>query len=598
MNIVLILPPCGQKCSEPFTLPNMSLAMLARELSSAGHKVRQIDAEKIWFEKLRSLLKKDELEALMDTAAVRAYVNGSRLPRRKKESLAAVSAAILRHLDIPPCDLCGISLIDMKVEPLGINFPALAAAAIKAKFGCKVVIGGKNVPAQAFVQLMRTFRVYDYGVYARRGERSLLRIADRLSGKGGKLFKTVAREKRGLKDYSSHEAWRPEIQFPEYDAAVLKNYTYGAGEILSRYNSGFKAARALIKTKKKYLVVPYLFELSCPNICAFCDNDAAAPSDRKGLDEVMDDLGRLKERGVSGLYIVNSAFNNSYKFAWDLCDRMIKEKLGFRWISCANLKFVDRPLLDKMKAAGAVKLTWGTETFSQRLLNYVRKGITLQKVRETLSYADKIGIFNHIELIAGLPTETERDIADALGFIRENRSVIDIYTLNQFHLYSESPFGRKPGDFGLKVRKYPPLGRMNFFHPPDRKVGEYTLMFDEAGGLKWEEKNLQISESFERLSSEINRLRGFNAAEEEHPYLLLLLRDAFGDRKPMIKKFLEALTYRYKPYNLDFFLENRGIGCGCTKEGDKRRLYPLKKFPLFAAPATEKNAAGARGAGF
>ena len=72
---------------------------------------------------------------------------------------------------------------------------------------------------------------------------------------------------------------------------------------------------------------------------------------RKSLGEVMDDLGRLKEQGVSGLYIVNSAFNNSYKFASDLCDSMIKARLGLKWVCCANLKCVDRQLLDKMKAA-------------------------------------------------------------------------------------------------------------------------------------------------------------------------------------------------------------------------------------------------------
>lgn len=585
MKIVLILPPCAQKCSEPFTLPNMSLAMLARELSAAGHEVRQIDAEKIWFGGLRDSLTEKEHAALRDIAAVRAYVNGTGPARAKKRELDSVSAAILRSLDVPPCDLCGISLIDMRVEPLGINFPALAAAAVKRRHGCKVVIGGKNVPPQAFRQLMGAFKVYDYGVYARRGEKPLSLIADALSGKKVELLQTVARVKNGLRDFPAAEGRRPGIQFPAYDDAALKSCTHGAAEILARYNSGFSAARALRKTGKKYLVVPYLFELTCPNKCAFCDNDASVPSDRKGLGEIMDDLGRLKEKGVTGLYIVNSAFNNSYKFAWDLCDSMIKEKLGFRWISCANLRFVDRPLLDKMRQAGAVKLTWGTETFSQRLLDYARKGIRLDKVRETLAYADSIGIFNHVELIAGMPTETDKDIEGALDFLRLNKDVIDIYTLNQFHLYADSPFGRRPGDFGLKVRKYPPLDRMNFFHPLNRKVGEYTLMFDEEGGPGWERKNRQIAASFDRLNAGIHRLRGFNAAEEEHPYLLLLLHDAFGGRKPLIKKFFAALTYRYKPYNLDFFLENRGIGCGCSKDGEMRRLYPLGKFPLFSSLA-------------
>lgn len=593
MKIALLLPPCNQKCSEPFTMPNMGLAMLAADLAAAGHQVQQIDGEKIWFEKLKGLLSREEHQTLLDTAAVKAYVNGLSLPARQKAALDAVTAAILRHLGIEECALCGISLIDLRVDPLGINFPALTAAAVKARFACKVVIGGKNLPDQAYLQLMRTFKVYDYGVYARRGEKSLSLVIDRLSGNKVKLYKTVARERKGLVNYAAKTEWRPRIQLPAYDRAALPGYARSAADILARYNSGFKAAAGLLKTKKKYLVVPYLFELTCPNRCAFCDNDATVPSDRKSLGEVMDDLGRLKEQGVSGLYIVNSAFNNSYKFASDLCDAMIKARLGLKWVCCANLKFVDKQLLDKMKAAGAVKLTWGTETFSQRLLDYVRKGITLQKIKETLAYSHSLGIYNHAELIAGLPTETDKDIRDSIAFIRENREYIDIYALNQFHLYGESPFVSKPGEFGLKLRKSPPMFRLNQFYPPGRKVGEYTRLFDEAGGLKWEEKDRQISNSLARVSEEINRLRGFNAAEEEHTYLLLLLYDVFGYRKDMIRKFYEALTYRYKPYNLDFFLENRGIACGCSKGGELRPLYPLSRFPLFTGAGTIPPGTGA-----
>ncbi len=583
-KVALVYPPGEQKISEPIPPPNMTIAVLADALIKNGCEVFQIDAEKEWFDRIQFLLSERQTELLFDKDSVDAFVKG-KAPARLAAEYGRLSALLLRELGMKPVDFVGITLVDMRAEPLIINFSALLALAVKKKYKARTAIGYRGMPKEGYFYLLRKYPCFDYGVYARWGEKALLEILKDAAGESSAMTGTVTKKGGRLRNYPEGPERRSRVPHPRYDDRILEKYKAYDGDILSKYNPDASFVKDLVKKDKRYLVTPYAFELTCTGACAFCDNDNRVPTDMKSVDQVIDELSELKEKGATGIYFINSSFNNHYRQAEELCEKMIKHRLDLKWFDCANLRIMDEALLDKMKAAGAVKLTFGVETGSQRLMNYVNKGTTVEKAVRYLEYSNKIGIWNHIELIAGFPTETEKDLRETLALIDRIKDSVDLYTLNPFYFYPNSRFYREPGKFGIRVLPAPPMQLLNFFYPIYRIVQQYSLKFDEVGGLPWKEKNEQIVRSVKTLSEKIRSIATFRAIGNEHVYLLNCLYDKLGhDRKPLIRKMVKVLTTKFKPYNLNFFMED--FRTSFSKEKDPRIFLPVKDTPFLGEELT------------
>lgn len=580
-EVVLVYPPGEQKISEPIPPPNMTIATLAGAMEREGYPAQQVDAEKEWFGGIHASLTKRQLELVYDQKLLIAYVNG-RAPAKLKAEYDRLGRLLLGKLGIKDAGLVGITLVDIRAEPLIIGFSALLSHAAKKFLGATAVLGYRGMPKDAYWYLMRRYPCFDYGVYADWGEKALLEILKERAGEPAALIGTVARRGRRLENHPGRLR-RPYAPTPSYDPRILAKYKADDKKIFSSYNSNFPFVKELVKQDKKHLVLAYAFELTCPGACAFCENDNRLAADRKSVGQVVDELSRLKELGATGIYFVNSSFNNNYKFADELCGQMIRHKLNLKWFDCANLRVLDEPLLRRMRDAGAVKLAYGVESGSQRLLNYVNKGITVERARKYLELSDKLGIWNHIELIAGFPTETPKDVEDTLAFMDTIKDFVDVYTLNPFYLYPNSRIFREQERFGVRVLPYPPMQLMNFFYPVFRIVEQYSMKFEEIGGLGWEAKNRQIVESTKAIAAKIDAAASYRAMGNEHIYLLTCLYDKLGARnKQLIRKMVRVLTRKFKPYNLDFFMDD--FRTSFSKERDPRIFLPLKGTEFLGKP--------------
>ncbi len=232
---------------------------------------------------------------------------------------------------------------------------------------------------------------------------------------------------------------------------------------------------------------------------------------------------------------------------------MIKANLDLQWCDCANFREIDENLLLKMKRSGAVRLVFGMETGSSRLLKYIRKGATKEKIQKWLRYAHSLGIWNSIELIGGFPTETDADIAQTNEFIRANSGVIDMYAINPFYLYKRAPLFEKPERYGIKLYDGDSDKDVDYFEA-DGGVGNVSERFDEINGLSWKEKDAQIRNSTRTLAETVAEVASFGAIGQDHTHLLMYLYRRFGySRKDLIRKIFKLMTRKFKPYHLDQF---------------------------------------------
>ena len=108
---------------------------------------------------------------------------------------------------------------------------------------------------------------------------------------------------------------------------------------------------------------------------------------------------------------------------------------------------------------------------SDRLLNLMKKGVSVEQVaRVTKAFTDA-GILVHAYLMYGFPTQTVQDTVDALEYVRQlfENGCIQSGFFHRFTCTVHSPVGQHPEQYGVSLV---PLPEGNFakndvaFHDP------------------------------------------------------------------------------------------------------------------------------------
>jgi radical SAM superfamily enzyme YgiQ (UPF0313 family) len=69
-----------------------------------------------------------------------------------------------------------------------------------------------------------------------------------------------------------------------------------------------------------------------------------------------------------------------------------------------------------MKGAGCTRVHLGAESGTQKILNQIRKGITLQHTQNAIRWSQEAGISTFVYFMLGFPFETKEDILQTLNF--------------------------------------------------------------------------------------------------------------------------------------------------------------------------------------
>jgi len=100
--------------------------------------------------------------------------------------------------------------------------------------------------------------------------------------------------------------------------------------------------------------------------------------------------------------------------------REIKERgLDFTWFASACVNQVDLPLLKAFKEAGCWAILFGAESGVQKDLNAIKKGITVQQIRNAVSMAKKAGLTVYTPFLFGIPGQTFEDGLRTIEFACE-----------------------------------------------------------------------------------------------------------------------------------------------------------------------------------
>lgn len=167
---------------------------------------------------------------------------------------------------------------------------------------------------------------------------------------------------------------------------------------------------------------PYAFiqvSRGCNFRCTFCTaglyygQKVRFRSAKNIVDEIEDRVRRLNVRHFD-FYADTLTVNKAY--TRELCEEILKRKLDIVFWGNSRVDTVDVETLQMLKEAGCYLLAFGVESGSEKTLELVKKGITLQQAKETVALCRQVGIQSLVFMMIGFPWETTGHMHETYRF--------------------------------------------------------------------------------------------------------------------------------------------------------------------------------------
>jgi len=408
----------------------------------------------------------------------------------------------LQKLTIQAVEKHQPSLVILSVPFPGAMYAALRIAqTIKAKYPkIKIALGGGYVNTE--LRELTEPRLFDYVDFISldSGERPLLNILEHLDGKRSveRLVRTFVRNAAGQVQYMNWQ--EPDISFEDvgvatWDGLPLNSYL----SLLDMLNP---MHRLWSDGRWNKLTVAH----GCYwKKCSFCDVslDYISRYETASASLLVDRIEQIvAETGQTGFHFVDEAAPPKALKA--LAEELLRRKVMISWWGNIRFEKTFTPDLAELLAkSGCIAMSGGLEVASDRLLNLMKKGVTVEQVaRVTKGFSDA-GILVHAYLMYGFPTQTVQETVDALEYVRQlfENGCIQSGFFHRFTCTVHSPVGKNPEEYGITLIPLPPVS-----------FAKNDIAFNDPSGIDHDALGLGLKKAI------YNFMHGVGLEQEVHTW--------------------------------------------------------------------------------
>jgi len=264
----------------------------------------------------------------------------------------------------------------------------------------KVVWGG--VHPTLFPEQPLKEKIADY-VVRNEGELTMLELANALE-KGKKLSGIEGLSY--ITNTSHHNRDRPFIE----DLDTVPKFPWHLLNLENYITKGVGLRKAITLNTSR----------GCPYRCTFCYNQLVSKRRWRtmSVERIMEYILFLKEKyGINYINFLEDNFAVNRNRLDMLCDAIDSEKIDLKWECEMRVNTANKNLLTTMKKGGCMTIGFGVESGSQRMLDFMKKDITIEQVFNAFDLCKKLNIYADIYLMCGLPTETPQDFEKTIKLL-------------------------------------------------------------------------------------------------------------------------------------------------------------------------------------
>jgi len=185
----------------------------------------------------------------------------------------------------------------------------------------------------------------------------------------------------------------------------------------------------------------------CCHRCTFCHNVISGTKYRhRDTGMIMKDLEDLKELGAVEIRFRDDNFFIDKNMVERITKEMIEKEMGFMWYGSMRVDYlreghIDMKIMKYLKESGCQWLAFGAESGSQKILDILKKDITVEQTIQSAKICREVGIKPVYSFIIGIPEETEDDIMMSLNLIDKLKKICPDARINGPQILRVYPSG-------------------------------------------------------------------------------------------------------------------------------------------------------------
>ena len=156
----------------------------------------------------------------------------------------------------------------------------------------------------------------------------------------------------------------------------------------------------------------------CPQRCIFCDL-RRTPYRFRSPANILEEIKFWVGKNIREFFIQDDNFTISRKRTIEFCRLIIDSGLKIKYKISSRVDYLDDEMLGYLKRSGCYRIYFGVESGSQKILDYLEKGITVEQIEDTFRLAKKHGIDRCAYIMIGSYPESRDDIDKTLRLIRK-----------------------------------------------------------------------------------------------------------------------------------------------------------------------------------
>lgn len=163
----------------------------------------------------------------------------------------------------------------------------------------------------------------------------------------------------------------------------------------------------------------------CPYKCIYCYHDFMGERYRhRSPENVIKEIKVLYERyKVTYFHFIDDEFVMKKDFVSKFCDliKTFSTEIGQKltWGCAGRVNLMTEELVAKMANAGCVLIGYGIESGSQKILDLIKKKVTIEQAKEAIRLTKKYLGWADCSFMIGYPGETRVTIQETIDFCKE-----------------------------------------------------------------------------------------------------------------------------------------------------------------------------------
>jgi radical SAM superfamily enzyme YgiQ (UPF0313 family) len=192
----------------------------------------------------------------------------------------------------------------------------------------------------------------------------------------------------------------------------------------------------------------------CAGNCNFCGSPRFWGRHGRfhSSDYFVDQIERLYQKGVRFFYFSDDTFTVNKKRVVEICKKIVDKNLDISWNAISRVDHINAEILFWMRQAGCVQISYGVESGSEKIRNFLQKKISAEAIEKAFALTQRYGIMARAYFIYGCPGENWQTIQETIDLIDRIKPLSTVFYILDIFPITNHKFQTNNNDLNSKFQ--------------------------------------------------------------------------------------------------------------------------------------------------